>query len=53
MCLLGGIGYVLDNAALVFMTLNFGMGGAVFGFAMGLAVFFNRLQRNGETGALT
>jgi hypothetical protein len=47
MCLLGGIGYVLDNAALVFLTLNFGMGGAVFGLAVGLAMFFRRLQRSG------
>jgi hypothetical protein len=42
MCLLGGVGYVLDNTALVFLTLNFGMGGAVFGFAVGLAIFFRR-----------
>lgn len=41
MCLLGGIGYVLDNVALVFLTLNFGMGGAVFGLAIGLAIFFH------------
>lgn len=43
MCLLGGLGYVLDNAALVFVTLNFGMGGAVLGFAVGLAIHFRRL----------
>lgn len=45
MCLLGGLGYVVDNAALVFVTLNFGMGGAVLGFAAALAVFFRRIQR--------
>ena len=48
MCLLGGLGYVLDNAALVFLTLNFGMGGAVLGFAIGLAVYFRRLGRAGK-----
>jgi hypothetical protein len=42
MCLLGGVGYVLDNTDLVFLTLNFGMGGAVFGSAVGLAIFFRR-----------
>ena len=45
MCLLGGLGYVLDNTALVFVTMNFGMGGAVLGFAAGLTVLFRRLQR--------
>ena len=48
MCLLSGLGYVLDNAALVFLTLNFGMGGAVLGFAIGLAVYFRRLRRAGK-----
>lgn len=42
MCLLGGLGYVLDNKMLVFVTLNFGMGGAVLGWAVGLAVWFRR-----------
>lgn len=42
MCLLGGLGYVLDNKALVFVTLNFGMGGAVLGFSVGLAILFHR-----------
>jgi hypothetical protein len=50
MCLLGGIGYVLDNGVLVFFALNFGMGGAVFGFAIGLALFFHRLDRQGSAG---
>lgn len=48
MCLLGGLGYVLDNTALVFVTLNFGMGGAVLGFAAGLAAFFRRIQRGAD-----
>jgi hypothetical protein len=48
MCLLGGIGYLLDNAALVFLTLNFGMGGAVLGFSLGLAFFLRRARRTGD-----
>ena len=51
MCLLGGLGYVLGNAAVVFVTLNFGMGGAVLGFSLGLAVWFRRIQRH-AAGAL-
>lgn len=47
MCLLGGLGYVMDNAAMVFITLNFGMGGAVLGFSTSLAVLFRRAQRAG------
>jgi len=27
-CVLGGIGYIYDNIALIFLTLNIGMGGA-------------------------
>lgn len=46
MCLLGGLGYVLDNAALVFVTLNFGMGGAVLGFSLGLAILFRRARHS-------
>ncbi len=42
-CLLGGIGYVLDVAALVFVTINFGMGGAVLIAAILLSVWFKRL----------
>jgi hypothetical protein len=48
MCLLGGLGYVLDNKALVFFTLNFGMGGAVLGFSFGLAILFQRAERNAD-----
>lgn len=46
MCLLGGLGYVIDNAALVFITLNFGMGGAVLGAAIGLVLLFRRAQHD-------
>jgi hypothetical protein len=41
-CLLGGIGYALDIAALVFFTLNLGMGGAVLVAAAGLGILFRR-----------
>ena len=48
MCLLGGLGYVMDNAAMVFITLNFGMGGAVLAAAIGLVVLFRRARHNGS-----
>jgi hypothetical protein len=44
-CILGGIGFVFDNIALIFITLNFGMGGAVLIAMTGLHVFFRRLQK--------
>jgi hypothetical protein len=44
-CVLGGIGYVFDNIALIFFTLNFGMGGAILVAMTGLFVFFRRLQK--------
>ena len=43
-CLLGGIGYVLDLTVLVFLTINFGMGGAVLVAAALMCVLFNRMQ---------
>ena len=46
MCRSGGFGYTIDNAALVFITLNFGMGGAVLAAAIGLVVLFRRAQHN-------
>lgn len=42
-CLLAGIGFVLDLTALVFVTINLGMGGAVTAATILLAVFFRRL----------
>jgi hypothetical protein len=45
-CVLGGIGYVFDNIALIFLTLNFGMGGAVLVAMIGLLVHFRRLQKS-------
>lgn len=44
-CLLGGIGYALDIVALVFVTINFGMGGAVLIASILLSVWFKRLER--------
>jgi hypothetical protein len=43
-CVLGGIGYIFDNMALIFLTLNIGMGGAILVAMTGLLVFFRRLQ---------
>jgi len=47
-CVLGGIGYVFDNVALIFLTLNFGMGGAVLTATVGMFLFFRRI-RNTKT----
>jgi hypothetical protein len=44
-CLLAGIGFVLDLTALVFVTINLGMGGAVTAATILLAVYFRRLGR--------
>jgi hypothetical protein len=44
-CILGGIGYVFDNVALIFLTLNFGMGGAVLVAMTGLFIFFRRMRK--------
>ena len=42
-CLLGGIGYVFDIIILLFLTINFGMGGAVLTAAILLCVFYKKL----------
>lgn len=44
-CLLGGIGYVFDIVALVFVTINLGMGGAVLVAAILLCVLYKRIER--------
>jgi hypothetical protein len=49
-CLLGGVGFVLDITPLVFLTINFGMGGAVIAITWALCVYFRRLMR--ATGTL-
>jgi len=44
-CVLGGIGYVFDNIALIFLTLNLGMGAATLTATIALFIFFRRLQK--------
>ncbi len=44
-CLLGGIGFVLDNVALIFLTINLGMGAATLTATIALFMFFRRLQK--------
>jgi hypothetical protein len=46
MCLLGGIGYALEITALVFFTINFGMGGAVTLLTIALCFWFKRLEHS-------
>ncbi len=52
-CLSGGLGYLLDNIALIFITLNFGLGGAVFTAAGGLCLLFRDGIRKHSPGALS
>ena len=47
-CMLGGVGYVFDNIALIFLTINLGMGAATLTAAIGLLVFFRRLSLKGK-----
>jgi len=44
-CLLGGIGFVLDNIAIIFLTINLGMGAATMTATTTLFMFFRRLQK--------
>jgi hypothetical protein len=44
-CVLGGIGYVFNNVAIIFLTLNFGMGGAILTATITLFEFFSRMKR--------
>ena len=41
-CLLGGAGYLLEHFWLLFLSLNFGMGGAMLALTILLAVYFRR-----------
>lgn len=41
-CLAGGVGYVLEITALVFLTINLGLGAAVIVAAVALAIWFRR-----------
>ncbi len=49
-CLAGGIGFMLDWTAVVFWTVNFGMGGAVLLAAISLSVWFRRLSSSPAGG---
>lgn len=46
LCLLGGVGFVLQITWLVFLTINLGMGGAVLAATIGLAFLFRRALGN-------
>ncbi len=43
-CLLGGIGYVFEIVALVFLTINLGMGGMVMLITIALCMLFKRID---------
>jgi hypothetical protein len=42
-CLIGGLGYVLEIVPVVYLTINFGMGGAVLILTGLLAVLLRRM----------
>ena len=48
LCLAGGVGYLTENTALVFVTMNPGMGGAILVATVALAVYFRRLAAAGS-----
>jgi hypothetical protein len=48
-CFGGGIGYVWEITWLVFVTINFGMGGAVLVATAGLALWFRGQDSNGSS----
>jgi hypothetical protein len=41
-CLLGAVGYIFENIALIFLTINLMMGGAILVVSLGLTLFFWR-----------
>jgi hypothetical protein len=45
-CLLGGIGYVFELVLLLFLSINFGMGGSVTIMTILLCVLFRRLEKS-------
>jgi hypothetical protein len=49
-CLLAGVGFVVDNVLLIYLTINLGMGGAVLVIMVLLCVFFARRLR-GQSAA--
>lgn len=49
-CLLGGIGFVFGFVVLLFISINFGMGGAVATLTILLCILFKRLERSVPSG---
>ena len=45
-CILGGIGYVFELTLLLFLSINFGMGGSVTIITILLCVLFKRLEKS-------
>jgi hypothetical protein len=45
-CILGGIGYVFEIVLLLFLSINFGMGGSVTIMTILLCVLFRRLKKS-------
>jgi hypothetical protein len=41
-CLLGAVGYIFENIALIFLTINLMMGGAILVVSLGMTLFFWR-----------
>ena len=50
-CLVGGASYVLENTAVVFVTMNPLMGGAVLASTVALAVYFRRAAKAASPAA--
>ena len=50
-CLLGGVGYLLDSFWIVFLTVNFGMGAALIAAMLALTVRFHRLASDRNAAA--
>ena len=48
-CLLGGIGFLFEITALVFLTINLGMGASVLVITIALTFLFRRLDRQVST----
>ena len=44
-CILGGVGYVFEMIVLLFLSINFGMGGAVTTITILLSILFKRLEK--------
>jgi hypothetical protein len=47
-CVVGGIGYAIQSEGIVFLTLNFGLGGAILIASIALYVLFRRLGKDAK-----